>query len=422
MCKQLRILKICLAIIFTLSATIIHAEDWEETTPLNVPRTGAAAVALNGSIYVIGGKTYGPTISEYTVLNTMERYDPQNRNWEPMADFQNARYDAAAVVYNGEIYLLGGTDGKEGLDSVEKYDPVQNQWSAVQVMRRKRQGHAAVLFNGYICVLGGLVSDNYENEMEWFNQYNGEWSDYDSTLAYPRAAAFIASTGHNIYLFGGNYWTPSSLGYKSDSLFNWSELPALQVPRYYGGIARLDDRLYLIGGNTTMEEGTSLVEIYNITTNSMYPGPQLEVPRAGLAAVSLNDAIYAIGGEQGREPTDYRILSSVEVYYPGATTAIDEPKGNLPAGYLTVSGYPNPFNGIIQLQINAPAAGSYQLRVFDVTGRLVRTIHSGYLTSGQHRFQWSGADQSGNPVSSGIYIAVAENNHERQNLKIIYVK
>jgi flagellar hook assembly protein FlgD len=48
-------------------------------------------------------------------------------------------------------------------------------------------------------------------------------------------------------------------------------------------------------------------------------------------------------------------------------------------------------------------AGPVTLAVYDISGRLVRTLESGSLAAGQYSRVWDGRDASGRSVSSGTY-------------------
>ncbi|HET9886292.1 MAG TPA: FlgD immunoglobulin-like domain containing protein, partial [bacterium] len=48
-------------------------------------------------------------------------------------------------------------------------------------------------------------------------------------------------------------------------------------------------------------------------------------------------------------------------------------------------------------EVNASA------RIFDVQGRLVRTMHEGPLDHGVHRLEWNGAENSGQRSAAGVY-------------------
>ena len=44
------------------------------------------------------------------------------------------------------------------------------------------------------------------------------------------------------------------------------------------------------------------------------------------------------------------------------------------------------------------------LRVYDVSGRLVRTLVDGALAAGDHEVLWRGRDDGGREVASGVYL------------------
>ncbi|HPG38104.1 MAG TPA: FlgD immunoglobulin-like domain containing protein [bacterium] len=48
-------------------------------------------------------------------------------------------------------------------------------------------------------------------------------------------------------------------------------------------------------------------------------------------------------------------------------------------------------------------AGNLELVIYDVEGQQVRTLLTGYLESGDHVIVWDGNNNSGEPVSSGVY-------------------
>jgi hypothetical protein len=64
---------------------------------------------------------------------------------------------------------------------------------------------------------------------------------------------------------------------------------------------------------------------------------------------------------------------------------------------------PNPFNPLTTLRFRIPTAGSTQLGVFDLHGRLVKSLVRDQLPAGEHTVSWNGRDALGRPVSSGVY-------------------
>jgi hypothetical protein len=70
---------------------------------------------------------------------------------------------------------------------------------------------------------------------------------------------------------------------------------------------------------------------------------------------------------------------------------------------------PNPFTRAATIEIDLPrAAASVRLRVFDATGRAVRTLLSEPLPAGPHRIEWDGRDAEGGLVPSGVYFTRIE--------------
>ncbi len=67
--------------------------------------------------------------------------------------------------------------------------------------------------------------------------------------------------------------------------------------------------------------------------------------------------------------------------------------------------YPNPFNPATTISFAIPVSGRASLMVYDVTGRKVRELVSGSLPAGKSTAVWDGKDDSGKPVSSGVYFA-----------------
>ena len=69
---------------------------------------------------------------------------------------------------------------------------------------------------------------------------------------------------------------------------------------------------------------------------------------------------------------------------------------------------PNPFSAETEIAFSLPAPGRVTLRIYDVTGRLVRTLVSGPAEAGVRRVTWNGKDEFGRQARSGIYFVRLE--------------
>ncbi|MFQ6104441.1 MAG: FlgD immunoglobulin-like domain containing protein [Candidatus Glassbacteria bacterium] len=94
-------------------------------------------------------------------------------------------------------------------------------------------------------------------------------------------------------------------------------------------------------------------------------------------------------------------------------TSIESPEhdGNPALKTCTLSqNYPNPLNPetTIEVTISDDHAKLTTLAVYDLRGRLVKTLKSGMLAPGRYRFVWDGKDDRGVKVKSGIYFTTLQ--------------
>ncbi len=84
---------------------------------------------------------------------------------------------------------------------------------------------------------------------------------------------------------------------------------------------------------------------------------------------------------------------------------------------------PNPFNPSTTIAFDLPAPGRVGLRVYDASGRLVRTLAAGIvLPAGRGSLDWDGRDEGGRPVAAGIYICRLEAGAHRESRAMTLVK
>jgi hypothetical protein len=64
---------------------------------------------------------------------------------------------------------------------------------------------------------------------------------------------------------------------------------------------------------------------------------------------------------------------------------------------------PNPVMSGTELAFQLEKPSQASLRVYDLTGKLVKTVLDGPFSAGSHSARWDGRDESGNAVPSGVY-------------------
>ncbi|MBK8164360.1 MAG: hypothetical protein IPK64_00195 [bacterium] len=74
-----------------------------------------------------------------------------------------------------------------------------------------------------------------------------------------------------------------------------------------------------------------------------------------------------------------------------------------PARYALHANRPNPFNPSTCIEYDVPVQTQVRVRIFDVTGRLVREIAGRDHAPGTYKIVWNGDDEQGRSVPAGVY-------------------
>ena len=84
---------------------------------------------------------------------------------------------------------------------------------------------------------------------------------------------------------------------------------------------------------------------------------------------------------------------------------------------LEVSNYPNPFNANTTIILTVNKAGTLNLVVTDISGRIVAELHNGYIQPGAHLFPLSGEN-----LASGVYFYKASFANQTATGKALLIK
>jgi N-acetylneuraminic acid mutarotase len=135
---------------------------WESRNPMSVPRNHAFSGAVNGKIYVIGGRTGHGFILSATNTNVVEEYDPVSNMWSiPKERMPTARSGGASGTDGRRIYVAGGEVTTTALvgayRAVEAYDPATNSWTTLPSMPMPRHGVAGAVIGNRFHLVSGMI-------------------------------------------------------------------------------------------------------------------------------------------------------------------------------------------------------------------------------------------------------------------------
>jgi hypothetical protein len=104
------------------------------------------------------------------------------------------------------------------------------------------------------------------------------------------------------------------------------------------------------------------------------------------------------------------------------TAVQDHDRSTLPGGYSLSQNYPNPFNPETEIRYALPKASHVRLEVFNLLGQKVATLADGPQEGGEFTARWSGTDDMGRPLATGIYFYRLEVGEFSATQKMIYLK
>lgn len=140
----------------------IGDDRWEEGRPCPMARNSAAAAAMDGAIWVAGGRTVGGPGT-----GRLDRYTPSEDRWDTLAPIPPSDSPAGQVggglamaavggklvAFGGEWFQRGGGGGV--FSETWIYDPMADVWTAGPPMRTPRHGLAAAAIDDVVYAIAG---------------------------------------------------------------------------------------------------------------------------------------------------------------------------------------------------------------------------------------------------------------------------
>jgi hypothetical protein len=85
----------------------------------------------------------------------------------------------------------------------------------------------------------------------------------------------------------------------------------------------------------------------------------------------------------------------------------------IPTQFKLYQNYPNPFNSSTVVEYDLPDEYEVELKVYNLSGQLIRLLVSEIECAGIYRCEWDGLNDFGKQMSSGVYLYImkAQNSH-----------
>ena len=249
---------------------------------LPIRSAGHGVVELEGKLYVAGGHDG----KEY--LDSLYSLDMSTMVWEEMSSMMSKRSYIAAVIFNGKIIVLGGRDETSVLKTVEMYDPNTNMWIEMPNMNQRRSHFGATVFEGKLFAVGGIADGrNILSSVEYFCPIENVWIE-SSPLPTPRYGATAMAMEDKIFVLGGSSDGLARL--KSVECFQpgisrteWLTVPDMMYRRTCSSSFVFEGKLVVAGG---VEVGGD-VEEYCSKDKKWITISNLNIKKYGIGCIAL---------------------------------------------------------------------------------------------------------------------------------------
>ena len=252
--------------------------------------------AINPDIVLIGGVD-----GTKKILSSAERFNFLDQTWTPLAELKTARVLHAAVVFENQILVCGGTtsvDNLNGIDSIEVLDLNDNPptWHEFAVnLPVKVYGHKCVVYGNRLLIIGGVTEEDNVSD-----------TIYELLLVLPYSSKLLCHMKkkrmlHGAELFDDKVLIAGGKGTEADvEMFDITrnecvEMPPLLYLRSFMATVGHDDTMLLIGGQDDEKNSSSDIIQYDVKTGQSKVLTKMKTGGFGCSAVCSGNTLVVMG-------------------------------------------------------------------------------------------------------------------------------
>ena len=266
----------------------------------------AEADGMESKVVIAGGENGSGR------LRSVEMFSVSNRTWTPLQPLREGRQVASSVVYNNQVFVIGGYVSTKSMETLSLNAAQVNQsitWENVPAeLPGKLHGHCNVVYNGRLIVIGGYdaeksaLSDGI-TEVSLVPPYT---SKLLATMPQKRWFHGVALFGDKIVIVGGAQGMNHGTNLKSVVLYDITKNECQKLaPLHYSVIEMAtvkwgDDNVIVAGGLDSNGKPLNKVLMYNIKTQKSHMLPDMKYKRQGCVAAVVRDTVIVMGGKDER--------------------------------------------------------------------------------------------------------------------------
>jgi hypothetical protein len=316
-------------------------------------------------------------------------YDILANTWTAKAfvPVPKALKGGTSIAYlGGKVYLLAGGQKKTDLVNFYSYDVATDVWTPLGLLtlgpniKIWKDGACLTKLDG---TLYALKSNDKYNPFFSYEVLTNTWTEFDSIPML-------------------------------DSLAGKKKKVAVKDG---GAMCAGGDAIYAIKGGGTIYFWKYTTGGGWIRSDSIPRLHKKSVAKTGAALAYANNSVYLLKGNNTLEMWAYGPVYDAKAIpqIPAARTysPVMSEKTNTAFGF-NLNATPNPFARLTTIRYTVPVSGNVSIKLYSANGRLVETIHDGYLSQGTYTKLLTT-----NTIAKGIYFLRYNDSVNRVELKLV---
>lgn len=207
----------------------------------------------------------------------------------------------------------------------------------------------------------------------------------------------------------------ANIGFVSIERFNGN---SIYIKTTDGGLSWVEKPF--INGNYD-QEGIGFVN-ENTGWIGGWGGPTYQTTNAGLSWELAGFGHFINRFRFLNDSLGYAVGQDVYKYSRDEVINISSLTAEIPQQFKLNQNYPNPFNPSTTIKYELYRPSKVRLEIFDMTGKVVKTLFNDFLPIGSYEIKWTGENNNGGSVPSGVYFYQLETLYFSEVKKMALIK
>ena len=158
------------------------------------------------------------------------------------------------------------------------------------------------------------------------------------------------------------------------------------------------------------------------TTGLSYPILYQDIAEEAFRDVPGNNVTirFSVWAHDGTD--SLKIGGEDRVLYVNRYEYLDVEDSTIPSDFALHGNYPNPFNPTTQIRFDLPNKNDVNINIYNMLGQRVKVFSMPNTPAGTHTITWNATNQSGQPLSAGVYLYQMISEDFVQTRKMILLK